>query len=124
MNCAHNGPYTLTIKGQELTIHEWAMKTGVPYGTLKYRVQAGWPEEYLFMPPKSIRPPSYGEAPRVTMRLPKTAYTREELYVLYRYFAGQPNEAEMLADFACLPEGEIGPLLEEFRARRRREFKK
>jgi len=36
-------------KGVSLTRGEWAVRVGIPYSTLKYRLQAGWPLEKVLV---------------------------------------------------------------------------
>lgn len=46
-------PITLTYNGETLTLTQWAKRTGLDYGTLKWRLNRGWSiEDALYKPPQ------------------------------------------------------------------------
>jgi len=46
----------LTIGRTTLSVREWSRRSRVPYTTLLWRIDHGWPEERLFKPSKPFLP--------------------------------------------------------------------
>jgi hypothetical protein len=53
-NSRHN--IVVTVGGESKTVKQWARALGLPYPTLLWRVNHGWPIERLFAKPGESRP--------------------------------------------------------------------
>lgn len=96
-------PKSATINGQTKTLKQWSRITGVSYSTLLHRYNAGKRESALLE-----------RSPRMVQD-EDCAYDEDELYTLYRGFAGQWDELQRLADFmGCGNTAMARPLLNKF----------
>ena len=100
----------VTIGGTTKTLFAWAKDSGIAYRTLRWRWRHGWRGQALLRPP--------APQPRAEAQT-EPGYSEEELYALYRAFAGERGEARILADFMGLDTiAQARPLLAAFRKRR------
>jgi len=99
----------IRIGGESKTLYEWSRLSGVNYSTIWNRYKMGLRGRSLILP-------------AFHSRLVSDAYTEDELYQLYRNFAGERNEQQRLADFAgTCNKCDVLPLLRKFRERLKKE---
>lgn len=103
--CKRKPVAQLTVNGETHSLSEWSQITGLDAQTIRNRVNMGWPEKKLLLPPRG-KLIEYGDV-----------YTEEELYELYLGFVGEPDELQKLSDFADMTMREAKQLLKDFQAR-------
>lgn len=106
-----NRPHTfLEVNGERHTVKQWSKITGKSQSTIYARMNLGITGAAIFE--------GYIPRPR-PQKKPQEAYTVDELYTLYHYFAGQPDELLILADLMGCTQREARATLQSLQARKK-----